>query len=177
MTIGSPTAYLLWAVLACLVGISDSDRFCGPWDLALRSNDAPCRIFAVLWFSHLSSLELWQVSMSPMECRSTAWGFQTGHDSECLVIPFRPIFYANCQQYTYVASMPLLVVFSVAMSVLKYKEGMLSIVNVVSTEFWASFQGFARVPSGHSTFCLVFVVLKMIDVLISHPKTYTVLEG
>lgn len=70
--------------------------------------------------------------MSPMECRSTAWGFQTGNDSELLGYPLPS--YILCEfvtiQYTYVATMPLLVLFSVAMTVLKYKEGTLSVVNL-----------------------------------------------
>ncbi|KIM82405.1 hypothetical protein PILCRDRAFT_461398 [Piloderma croceum F 1598] len=85
MAIGSPTAYLLWAVLACL--------FCG---------------FLVF--------HLWRYDR--FQCLRWNAGRQPGA-------------FKRVMTYTYVASMPLLVVFSVAMSVLKYKEG------------------FALVPSGH----------------------------
>jgi len=77
MSSGSPTAYLLWAVLACL-------------------------FFGFLIF------HLW--SYDRFRCLRWNAGRQPGA-------------FKRVMTYTYVTTMPLLVVFSVAMTVLKYKEG------------------------------------------------------
>lgn len=65
--------------------------------------------------------------MPPMEWGATAWGFQTSHDGvylEWCILLYVGYFLKWHLQYTYVATMPLIVLFSVTMAALKYKEGM-----------------------------------------------------
>ncbi|KAF9012604.1 hypothetical protein BDQ17DRAFT_1344242 [Cyathus striatus] len=77
MSNGSPTAYLLWAILSC--------------------------IFLVFLFSHLWAYDRFS-------CLKWDAGRQPGA-------------FKRVMTYSYLATLPLLVVFSVAMTVLKFKEG------------------------------------------------------
>jgi len=112
MSNGSPTAYLVWAILSCF-------------------------FFGFLTF------HLWRYD--GFLCLRWNAGRQPGA-------------FKRVMTYTYVAAVPLLVVFSVATTVLKFKEG------------------FFLVPGGYSAPCPVAIVLKATDVLKSYSKTYTVLE-
>lgn len=69
-----------------------------------------------------TSLELWQVQLSQVELGETAGGFQTSNDGMksniWLSVPFNISL-----QYSYLTSVPLMVVFSIAMTYVKFKQG------------------------------------------------------
>ncbi len=58
---------------------------------------------------------------------STAWRFQAGHDVNNMPLPLLVFFLLFWSRYSYVATVPLLVVFSVVVTILKYREGPCSV--------------------------------------------------
>lgn len=135
MSNGSPTVHLLWAILASLVSTQNittrADRLSYFWD---------------------SFLDFWYAISGAMTGFNVSDGIRGGNrvhssaswrwvDRPKFTIPFESFIslLVKLLQYTYVVAMPLLLLFSVGMAVLKYREGQLiyhwisiSFLNVLS---------------------------------------------
>lgn len=74
--------------------------------------------------------------MSPLVVGEAARGFQTGHDGECSVTWSHVYLLTSVRfdsKYSYLFSVPLLAVFSIAMTVIKFDEGELLLSPIAPT--------------------------------------------
>ncbi|RDB22266.1 hypothetical protein Hypma_010598 [Hypsizygus marmoreus] len=134
---GSPTAYLLWAILAC--------------------------IFLVFLIMHLWSYDRfnclrWDAGRQPGAFKRVMT-YASPYNAEAPLCTPLILFPMRISRYSYLATVPLLVIFSVAITVIKFKEGMYDLLNgCARLPFDTRLEGFVLSQEGQKLTFWVFLL-------------------